>query len=82
MPPPKPNEAISIVDPPAAAPNAYPICTFTYVIVPKTSPKAQALKDFLTYAITTGQQFGPKLLFAPLPPAVVAADKTAIATIS
>jgi phosphate transport system substrate-binding protein len=81
VPPPKPNEAISIVDPPAAAPNAYPICTFTYVIVPKTSPKAQALKDFLTYAITTGQQFGPKLLFAPLPPAVVAADKTAIATI-
>ena len=51
------------------------------MIVPKTSPKAQTLKDFLTYAITTGQQFGPKLLFAPLPPAVVAADKTAIATI-
>jgi hypothetical protein len=32
--------------------------------------------------VTTGQQFGPKLLFAPLPAAVVAADKTAIATIS
>jgi phosphate transport system substrate-binding protein len=82
VPTPKPNDAISIVDPAASARTAYPICTFTYVIVPKTSSKAQALKDFLTYAITTGQQFGPKLLFAPLPPAVVAADKTAIATIS
>ena len=79
---PKPNEAISIVDPPASAANAYPLCTFTYVIVPKQSSKAQALREFLTYAVTTGQQFGPKLLFAPLPPAVVAADKTAIATIS
>jgi phosphate transport system substrate-binding protein len=78
---PKPNEGISIVDPPASAQSAYPICTFTYVIVPKTSPKAPTLKDFLTYAVTTGQQFGPKLLFAPLPAGVVAADKTAIATI-
>jgi phosphate transport system substrate-binding protein len=81
-PAPKPNEGISIVDPPASAPTAYPICTFTYVIVPKKSPKAQLLKPFLTYAVTDGQQFGPPLLFAPLPAAVVAADKTAIATIS
>jgi phosphate transport system substrate-binding protein len=81
-PSPKPNEGISIVDPPASAAGAYPICTYTYVIVPKQSPKAQSLKAFLTYAVTTGQQFGPKLLFAPLPPAVVTADKTAIGTIS
>lgn len=79
---PKPNEGISIVDPPASAASAYPICTFTYVIVPRKPSKAETLRAFLTYAVTTGQQFGPKLLFAPLPPAVVAADKTAIATIS
>jgi phosphate transport system substrate-binding protein len=79
---PKPNEGISIVDPPASAAAAYPICTFTYVIVPKTAAKAQTLKAFLTYAVTTGQQFGPKLLFAPLPAAVVVADKMAIGTIS
>ena len=81
-PSPKANGGISIVDPPASAAAAYPICTFTYVIVPKQSSKAQALKAFLTYAVTTGQQFAPKLLFAPLPAAVVAVDKTAIATIS
>jgi phosphate transport system substrate-binding protein len=79
---PKPNEAISIVDPPASAPAAYPICTFTYAIVPKKSSKAAALRAFLTYAVTTGQQFGPKLLFAPLPPTVVDADKRAIAQIT
>lgn len=39
------------------------------------------MRDFLTYAVTTGQTFGPKLRFAPLPPLVVAADKRAIAQI-
>jgi phosphate transport system substrate-binding protein len=79
---PKPNAAISIVDPPASASTAYPICTFTYSILAQKSPKAAALRAFLTYAVTNGQQFGPKLLFAPLPPAVVAADKQAIARIT
>ena len=79
---PKPNAAISIVEPPASAAKAYPICTFTYVIVPKQSSKATTLKAFLNYAVTTGQQAGPKYLFAPLPPAVVSADKQAIAEIT
>ena len=79
---PKPNAGISIVDPPASAATAYPICTFTYAIVAMKSAKATALKAFLDYAVTTGQQFGPKLLFAPLPAAVVAADKQAVAQIT
>jgi phosphate transport system substrate-binding protein len=79
-PSPKPNAAVSIVDPPAA-PLAYPISTFTYVIVPASSAKAGTIRAFLTYAITTGQSFGPKLLFAPLPPQVVVTNRTAIAKI-
>ena len=79
---PKPNRGISIVDPPASAATAYPICTFTYVIVPRSSPKGAALKSFLDYALTTGQRFGPKLLFSPLPQAVVASGKQAVRTIS
>ena len=79
---PKPNAAISIVQPPASAASAYPISTFTYVIVPRNPPQATPLKAFLRYAVTTGQQFGPKLLFAALPLNMVAADKQAIATIS
>jgi ABC-type phosphate transport system substrate-binding protein len=56
--------------------------TYTYAIVPKSSPKAATLKAFLTYAITDGQSFGPDLGFPPLPSAVVSSDKTEIASIS
>ena len=62
-----PDNAISITDPPASATNAYPLSTFTYVLVPSDSSKADALKKFITYAIGPGQEFGPDLLFAPLP---------------
>jgi phosphate transport system substrate-binding protein len=76
------NNKISIVDPPASAPAAYPISTFTYAIVPMHSPKAKELKPFLTWAISTGQSFGPKLDFAPMPAKVVAASTATIAKIS
>ena len=76
-----PDNAISITDPPASAPNGYPISTFTYAIVPKDSPKASTLRPFLTYAVTTGQKFAPPLQFAVLPPAVVAAGRKTIAKI-
>lgn len=76
------NNEISITDPPASAPGAYPISTFTYAIVPKNSSKGSTLKAFFNWAITTGQAEGPKLDFAPLPAKVVAADKTTIASIS
>lgn len=74
-----PNNAISIVDPPASAPGAYPISTFTYALVPVKSTKAATLKPFLGWAVTTGQKFGPKLEFAPLPAKVLAANQATIA---
>ena len=76
-----PNNEISLVNPPASAKDAYPISTYTYVIVPLDSEKAEALKRFVTYAIGPGQEYGPDLDFAPLPKQVVAADKKAIAKI-
>ncbi|HET9104320.1 MAG TPA: phosphate ABC transporter substrate-binding protein PstS [Solirubrobacteraceae bacterium] len=71
------TEGISLTDPPASAPKAYPISTFTYALVPTSTPssKATALKTFINWAITDGQADGPKLDFAPLPAKVVAADK-------
>ena len=76
------NNQVSIVDPPASAPGAYPISTFTYVIVPASgAPKAAGLKAFLNWAITDGQQYGPPLDFAALPAQVLTADKTTIAAI-
>jgi phosphate transport system substrate-binding protein len=74
-----PDNAVSIVDPPASAPAAYPISTFTYAIVPQRSPKASLLRPFLTYAIGPGQRFAAGLQFATLPPRIIAADKVAIA---
>jgi phosphate transport system substrate-binding protein len=75
------NNEVSIVDPPASAPEAYPISTFTYALVPEKTSKASLLKPFLKWAITTGQEFGPKLDFAPLPPQIVAADEATIGKI-
>jgi len=72
------NNEVSIVDPPASAPAAYPISTFTYAIVPTSAPKASTMKPFLKWAITEGQKFGAKLEFAPLPAKVVAADEATI----
>jgi phosphate transport system substrate-binding protein len=74
-----PDNAISLTDPPASAPNAYPISTFTYAIFPTTSGKAKTLRDFVTYAIGPGQAFGEKLQFAPLPADVVSAAKQTLA---
>lgn len=74
-----PNNQVSIVNPPASAPGAYPISTFTYSIVPTTSAKAKQLKAFISWAITTGQADGPKLDFAPLPAKIITADKATLA---
>ncbi len=49
---------------------AYPICTFTYVIVPKTAKQAAALKQFLNWALKKGQSYGRGLYFVPIPTAV------------
>jgi phosphate transport system substrate-binding protein len=73
------NNELHIVNPPKGDPLAYPIATFTYVILPLKTDKAAALKRFVFYAINPkqGQTFGPKLLFAKMPTLVlVASEKT------
>jgi phosphate transport system substrate-binding protein len=73
------NNELHIVNPPKGDPLAYPIATYTYVIVPTTTPKAADLKRFIFYAVnpSQGQKLGPKLFFAHLPTRVlVAAEKT------
>jgi phosphate transport system substrate-binding protein len=68
------NGGISIVNPAKSEPLAYPICTFTYVIIPKQTAKAADLKKFVRWALTTGQTDGPKLLFQPIPKVVLKAS--------
>jgi phosphate transport system substrate-binding protein len=75
-PDPQTNE-LSIVNPPTKFALAYPIATYSYVIVPTSSPKAAELRKFLFWAVTKGQSYGPKLLFQPIPrPVLIVAEKT------
>jgi phosphate transport system substrate-binding protein len=73
------NNEMHIVNPPKSAPLAYPISTFTYVIVPTQTSHAAELRKLIFWALTQGQkpQYEAKLMFAPLPKMVlVAAEKT------
>ena len=73
---PKSNE-MHITDPPKSKPLAYPICTFSYVLLPLKSSKAAALRKFVTWALTKGQAYGPPLKFYPIPKVVrTASTKT------
>jgi phosphate transport system substrate-binding protein len=73
--------SLSIVNPPASKKyaNAYPICTYTYVDVQKSSgANAANLKKLIGWAITKGQSYGPPIVFEPLPKGVVTFDKAQI----
>jgi phosphate transport system substrate-binding protein len=72
------NGFLSVVNPPKSQKLAYPICTFTYAIVPLKTKKAKDLQSFLSWAVTKGQGYGTKLLFQPLPKVVVAYNQKTI----
>ncbi len=73
-----PNNEIHIVNPPKSARIAYPISTYTYVIVPQTAPQASLLKSFIGFAINGGQALGPRLDFVPIPPFIRSADQNTL----
>jgi phosphate ABC transporter phosphate-binding protein len=70
--------------------NAYPIVSFTYLIVYKelnvlsdmTNEKATALVQFLWYVVHDGQNLAPGLSYAKLPSNVVQIDETTIESIT
>src|SRR4029079_12504785 len=75
------NIELHIVNPPKSAALAYPISTYTYVIVHKKSAHAAELRKMIFWALTQGQgsQFAAKLTFAKLSTnkkVIVAAEKT------
>jgi phosphate transport system substrate-binding protein len=86
---------LSLVDPPYSKPKkgkkptttqkeeagAYPLATFTYVIVRPDDANISTLKQFIAFALTPAEQakgIGGALQFAPLPKQVAAADTTAV----
>lgn len=76
------NNQVTIVNPPRSARSAYPISTFTYVIVPTNAPQGGVLRQFIGYALGGGQAFAPALDFAPLPRDVLNAAKATLNTVS
>lgn len=65
----------------AAGAKAYPISGFTYIMVYKSSPnaaKGAAVKEFLKWAMTEGQQNAAALDYAPLPKSLVALNQKTI----
>ena len=62
-----------IVDPPASAKDAYPISGFTFLMMYKDRGRVDeqmAVKDFVTYVLSTGQESVEQMSYAKLPPFV------------
>jgi phosphate transport system substrate-binding protein len=76
---PQSNE-LSIVNPPPGRrfKRAYPICTYSYVILRIQSDNAALLKPFVTWALAGGQAYGPQLIFQPIPQYVVTRGKATL----
>lgn len=75
------SNELHIVNPPKKFSSAYPISTFTYCIAPHGAAQKQLLSEFILYAMTIGQKYGPALDFAPLPKVVLSAGKRALASL-
>jgi len=73
---------VSITNAPGKA--SYPICSFTYLLVPTTIAdpnKKQVIKDFLTWMLNDGQKDAEPLSYARLPKEVVAKELKQISQI-
>ena len=65
----------------ASARNAYPIASFTWLLIPAQVPdarKGKAIVDFLQWMLTDGQAMAAPLSYAPLPKEVVAKEQQSI----
>jgi phosphate transport system substrate-binding protein len=67
-----------IVDAPASAKEAYPLAGLTFLVVPKDSSDPdtrKTIRDFIRYAVTTGQDSAESLDYAKLPKALQEQDQ-------
>jgi phosphate transport system substrate-binding protein len=73
---------VSITNAPGKA--AYPISSFTWLLIPaqiQDAAKKTAIKDFLGWMMTSGQQLCEGLAYAELPKEVIAKEQKAVAMI-
>ncbi len=68
----------------AAGKGVYPISSFTWLLLyenPTDKVSGKAMVDFLSWALTDGQQYCAELGYAPLPASVVEREKAALTRI-
>jgi phosphate transport system substrate-binding protein len=68
----------------ASGKNAYPIASFTWMLIPANIPdanKSKAIHAFLAWMLTDGQKIAPTLDFASLPAPVVAKEQKQLASL-
>lgn len=73
---------VSITNAPGAT--AYPICSFTYLLIPakiQDAGKREIIKNFLRWMMTDGQKYTEALAYAQLPKPVVAIEMKHLAEI-
>jgi len=79
------NATAPIVNPPSSAPTAYPISTFTYLLIwanQTNEVNAWAMANFFQWVVTYGQTYSQTYYYAPLPPAIAALDQQLISQIN
>jgi len=65
----------------AQGPGAYPISSFTWLLLyeePKDKAAGKAMVDFARWALTDGQKYAAELGYAPLPAGVVTLEQAAL----
>jgi phosphate transport system substrate-binding protein len=68
----------------ASGKNAYPISSFTWMLIPDkidNATKNKSIKDFLQWMLTTGQGDAEGMSYAPLPKSIVAQELKQLALI-
>lgn len=73
---------VSITNSPGKA--AYPISTFTWLLIPeksKDAKKGKLIKDFVRWALTSGQNLAEPMSYARLPKEVVTKEEIALAKV-
>jgi len=77
-----PDFRVSIVNAPGK--EAYPICSFTWLLIPqqsKEAAKGKILQDFLTWMLDTGEGMTKELTYAPLPNEVAEKVRAVVKTV-
>jgi phosphate transport system substrate-binding protein len=78
------NNELHIVNPGKSLKNAYPIATYTYIILPTKTSHSAELRKMVFWALTQGQQakYTAKLWFAPIPKVVLSASEKTLKQVS